>query len=410
MALTSFADLRFPSNLGTNLVPNYICFSPQKVQYGGTKGLTGGANGVSHPGNLGTSLGGLGSVGSIGGALGGGLSNLAGNIQASVDGIAQTASSIANIADQAARNIKAGAPVMDTLQQVVGQVPKAVGLSLGNLDNVLAGALQTAQDKLNTAGTISLYLPQNLETNSSVDYETAALGAIGKTAAEIGQNMEKLKASDAAQKAVGALIQQAVSSGNQRAIIGVATQEVTNNFSFQVFNSVLHRQFAYEFRMMAKSSAETATIKKICDMFLWYMLPARKETGNVGMYEVPCQWQIQYKRQGAPLRFHQQPKACFLTSVDVGYGGDAGNATYNDGGPMEVTLRLQFVEVEPLYRESGGSGAMGALASAAKGVAPKGSVNQFELNRATGSSINTPQQTGGYGGEFPNNAYPNNAI
>ena len=42
-----------------------------------------------------------------------------------------------------------------------------------------------------------------------------------------------------------------------------------------------------------------------------------------------------------------------MQSVDVGYGGDPGNSTYNDGGPMEVTLRLQFVEIEPLYREGG---------------------------------------------------------
>ena len=46
-----------------------------------------------------------------------------------------------------------------------------------------------------------------------------------------------------------------------------------------------------------------------------------------------------------------QPKNCFLQSVDVGYGGDAGNSTYNDGAPFEVTIRLQFIEIEPLYRK-----------------------------------------------------------
>ena len=46
-----------------------------------------------------------------------------------------------------------------------------------------------------------------------------------------------------------------------------------------------------------------------------------------------------------------QPRNCFLQSVDVSYGGDAGNSTYNDGAPMDVTIRLQFIEIEPLYRQ-----------------------------------------------------------
>lgn len=57
-------------------------------------------------------------------------------------------------------------------------------------------------------------------------------------------------------------------------------------------------------------------------------------------------------RQGDKLQYHQQPKACFLQNVDVQYGGDTQNSLFNDGAPMEVTLTLQFVEIEPLYRET----------------------------------------------------------
>ena len=67
-----------------------------------------------------------------------------------------------------------------------------------------------------------------------------------------------------------------------------------------------------------------------------------------------------------------QPRNCFLQSVDVGYGGDAQNSTYNDGAPMEVTIRLQFIEVEPLYR-----------------------IGQFTSQDST-SSNNVAKETGGY--------------
>ena len=143
-----------------------------------------------------------------------------------------------------------------------------------------------------------------------------------------------------------------LSTGNKKSIIGIATGQVANNFSFQVFNSVLHRQFNYSFRMMPKDNNESKIIKNICDKFLYFMLPSRTNVGGLGYYEVPCQWDISYMRQGDKLQYHQQPKACFLQNVDVQYGGDTQNSLFNDGAPMEVTLTLQFVEIEPLYRET----------------------------------------------------------
>ena len=46
--LGDFSSLRFPDNVGTDEVPAFIRFVPQKVEYGGTKGL----NPVDRPGLL----------------------------------------------------------------------------------------------------------------------------------------------------------------------------------------------------------------------------------------------------------------------------------------------------------------------------------------------------------------------
>lgn len=276
------------------------------------------------------------------------MGGIAGNLAAGIGGIAQTAAGLTNAVNSAV-NTLTSQPL--SIKSVFGAAGQLIGRFADITGTTLDFGLKTLPDQLKTAGSINLYLPQNLETNSSVDYETAALGGLGVQAVRTATS--KL-GEQAALQGMGNILkggfQDLLSSGNRRAIVGIATNRVTNNFSFQVFNSVLHRQFSYEFRMMPKNSNESKVIKEICDHFLFYMLPARDNQGEVGFYEVPCQWEIKYMRKDGPLGFHMQPKNCFLQSVDVSYGGDPQNSTFNDGAPMEVNLRLQFIEIEPLYR------------------------------------------------------------
>lgn len=352
MAITKFKDLRFPDNLGTDTVPNYVSFSPMVMKYGGTKELRAGTNAVGAPGNNTSQTGGLGvpTLANVNVNPGTIINNLASGL----DGIRGTAADLATAAQQSANILQNSGSFKDALGNFAGRFAQITNLTMSNaISQALGSAIETSPDSANTAGCISLYLPQNLETNSSVDYETAALGGLGTQAVKVASQIDQQSAISSLASLVVGGMQDAISSGNRRSILGIATGQVTNNFSFQVFNSVLHRQFAYEFRMMPKNNTETEVIKNICDLFLFYMLPARAETGEIGFYEVPCQWKIAYKRKGNSLNFHMQPRNCFLQSVDVGYGGDAGNSTFNDGGPMEVSLRLQFVEIEPLYRAGG---------------------------------------------------------
>ena len=345
-----FTSLKFPSNVGSDQVPNYIRFVPSVMKYGGTQSLRQGTNAVGAPDP--TALGSVASsvfpgssaagIGALAGNLNAGINNL----QQGVQGVSQTIGSITNAASAAAAQFQSNPSFTGALKAGSSLVSKVFNIT----GKHLSFGLSVNPDTLHAAGSINLYMPDQLETNSSVDYETAALGGVGIAAVEASRT-EALNAQSALGQLLPGAIQDLVSSGNRRAAIGIATNRVTNNFSFQVFNSVLHRQFAYEFRMMAKDERESLAIKNICDKFLYFMLPARDNAVKIGMYEIPCQWSIEYQRKGERLKFHQQPRNCFLQSVDVGYGGDAGNSTYNDGAPMDVTLRLQFIEIEPLYRK-----------------------------------------------------------
>ena len=343
-----FKSLKFPENVGSDQVPNYVRFVPKIIKYGGTQSLRAGTNAVGAPSLGGGGLGGI-AQSSIVPGLGGIAENLnaaVSNFQAAADGAAQSLGNVVGAVQDAANTFNNNPSVSGIAQAASGLISNVFNITASHLSFGIA----VNPDRLHPTGSINLYLPQNLETNSSVDYETAALGGVGVGAAEASRAERADLGSIAGQLLPGA-IQDLVNSGNRRAILGIATNRVANNFSFQVFNSVLHRQFAYEFRMMAKNENESKAIKQICDMFLFFMLPARVEESGIGLYEVPCQWQIEYLRKGAPLGFHMQPKNCFLQSVDVSYGGDPGNSTYNDGAPMEVTARLQFIEIEPLHRK-----------------------------------------------------------
>ena len=214
--------------------------------------------------------------------------------------------------------------------------------------------MQTLPDQLTSAGSISLFLPEELAARSTVDYSAEEVGSRGVAAAEA---IVKKSGADSANLASGAIdvvkstVRDAMlTAGPQKNALAMGKGLVANNFSFQIFNGVGHRNFDYSFKMVAKNEKESQAIKDICDMFLFYMLPARQQDNDLHFYEIPCQWKIEYQKQGKNMEYHQQPKACFLTGVDVAYGGETTNNLYNNSAPMEVTLRLGFVEIEPLYR------------------------------------------------------------
>ena len=343
MNLGKFISLRFPEDLGTNDVPNYIRFTPQQVKYGGTRGLYQGTNGVSAPG---------GSVFSNSTALT--SSNALNPIQQIQNQIGGAVDSFANGANE----------LVDSINGIFNTA--SLSTSLTNLGRVVSGRVnignfvinfgqQTNPDTLFTIGSINLFLPDQLGTKSGVNFSAEELGTGGLAAVEsVRSSAQDDLSVNNVDTLVSGILQQSVlgQQGITKSVIAVAQNRVTNNFSYQIFQGVGHRNFTYQFRMVPKDTKEANEIKKICDMFLYYMLPSRLSEGQSDMhfYEIPAQWKIDYMRQGNKLEFHQQPFACFLQSVDVQYGGDSKNFLHTDGSPAEVTLNLEFVEIEPLYR------------------------------------------------------------
>ena len=340
--LGNFEAHRFPENLGSAEVPNYITFRPQKVIYGQTT--------VQRPDSVGKAPKntdeGRGPFGKLSAQIGG-----------TIRGISDAAEESLN---QVTDIFKASS--FKSFTTKLGKVVKGK-VRIG--DFILSAGLEVDKDKLYDEGSISLYLPQSLGAEIGIDYAAADIGATGVGA--LGQVFDAVKSNSVnveslADASIQGAITDILASGKARDLSAVATGKVGNPFSYQIFNGVQHRTFTYEFTLISKNPSESRKIKDIVDLFFYYMLPGRGEQAgeNDGdptfhFLEIPVQWKIEYLRKGNPLEFHQQPNSCFLQSANVTYGGDAGNNTHSDGSPIQTTLSLGFVEVEPLYREKIGS-------------------------------------------------------
>ena len=363
---SSFKSLRFPQEVGGSEVPAYIRFEPKEYSYGSLESYgnaVGNSGGSVFAGNQ-PVTGYTPSGGNI--RYGGGTNNglLSDNFSLNAGPLNIK---IKNPIGGIVQNLARGAE--DIISDLTGGLVTAnISTLFNNSSSIVSGRVDISQalsisQKMKigkttsySQGSINLFLPHELSTNSSVDTGLSNLGAGAAASLSSIRNMQAggVTGSNVAESVkdvlAGTLVEYTASNEKFRTALAVTEGIVANNFSYAVFKSVQHRKFKYTFKMIAKNEAESEEIKKICDMFLYYMLPNKISEADFSFFEIPAAWDLKYMFGSNPLGYHLQPKECFLTNVDVKYGGESKNALYNNGAPLEVELGLSFVEIEPLYR------------------------------------------------------------
>lgn len=353
----NFVSLRYPEDLGTSSSPNYVTFSPVEIDYGvgtnygnpvdrGSGGLFGGGSG----GGLDINLGGGNPFKQIANQIGGTLTSLADAALDSID-------AIGSIFEAGSLSAKASA------------FGKIVNGKIRIGDFILSSGIKTTAPQLNTKGSISLYLPQSLTSNTAANYENKELGAVGGAALEDVSNIDNLSSSTTGvlQALVGDTIKRTGQLGD---ILAIKEGAIVNPYSYQLFGGMSHRQFSYQFDFIPKNAKEAREVSNICDMFLFYMLPSKglkedfksysqaetalpKEPGfGRHFLKMPSMWEINYFRNGNELSHVQKPNKCFMDSCNITYGGDSGNFLHSDGSPVKTTIEMSFTEVEPMVRGS----------------------------------------------------------
>lgn len=346
MALSG--PLRFPKGVGTNEVPSFIVFRPMKAKFGTYDSLIdmkdehGSSFAAKTPADYNVS-----QFTSAGGLQG---------LMNQVTGVGGIVDNIANGALSSLKSIAGGA------LNITGDVSLfggAINAKL-NIGDIIGGFLgKTTQTTAVSGNSINLYMPPELEMGLNANYATENVKAT--TVAAI-QSFDKIKAAKGFNGNIDALIETAIAGATSAATefatsgqIGAANQIMTgragNNYTFRLFNNMSHRSFSYSFRLIARNAKDTEVIKGICDNFMEYMLPIKSQS-ELYFYDIPYMWDIKYMHLGSENAYLDQPNMCFLENVAIKYGTDGGGHAYTNGAPIDVTLTLQFTEVEPLRRAS----------------------------------------------------------
>lgn len=130
------------------------------------------------------------------------------------------------------------------------------------------------------------------------------------------------------------------------ALIDIKTGSVVNPYSLSLFQSVTPRAHQLVFRLVPRSQADSAMIRKIVQQFQYHSLPSRK-----GKFFLTMPDEVEISFFGTDKLFKFAP--CVINNVGVNYTPFGTPSFFGaDNAPTGVELTLNLQEIEALTRES----------------------------------------------------------
>jgi hypothetical protein len=141
-------------------------------------------------------------------------------------------------------------------------------------------------------------------------------------------------------------------------IFSAIKRAAINDHRTQLFRNMRFRDFQFQYKLTARNQKEMATIKNIVNKFKFHMHPDTAK-GNIFL-TYPSEFDIVFyfkniENAGSQSSTYDTQNlfkisTCALTDCQVDYG-DGAFATFTDGAPIEVNLKLSFLELELLTKE-----------------------------------------------------------
>ena len=217
---------------------------------------------------------------------------------------------------------------------------------------------------------IAMYLPPNVEDNTTAGYNDFRTGMAGFLAA--GGSKALAQGGDAAaitqsvldsaegligkagQKIVSEIAEVALGAEGANELINKAFGVADNPYMEVLFDAMALRTFTYTFNMAPRNEQEAAEIKNIIQVFRFHMAPELR--GNQSRFiGLPSEFDIHYmflSKDGVASEntFYNKIATCVLTNCAVNYTPN-GVKSFEDGGPTATTMVLTFKEKEMLTKE-----------------------------------------------------------
>lgn len=235
--------------------------------------------------------------------------------------------------------------------------------STGINQNTIGQVLQSKT--VRTTDAISLYIPNTMVWNHSLQYQSIslsdALGVIGDVGYGITSLLNGSGRGAAAslasvlpdiahdipgvRKVLGGL-----GSGAKDALLqglGIAD----NPQNFLLFKQIDFRRFQFEFVLTPESQQEAEVINQIIYLFRFHSVP-EVLAGTGGRFFVPpSQFDFNIMHNGTLNTNIPQINTCVCTNVNVDYGSSGHWVTYTDGRPVQTVLSLAFTEISILTKD-----------------------------------------------------------
>ena len=229
----------------------------------------------------------------------------------------------------------------------LGGVGALAGAAVG-----LGAVMATDRSQVLLKDVIALYMSGLPTAKYSAAWGEEDLGLVGAFA----DASNPLNSFAGAGEMAGALMMKG-SEGAGNTTIGNASQALQgtlamtpNPFKAQLFKSMKFRTFSYVYNFLPKDEKEYRAVRQIINTFKRYMHP----TLGAGKFilKYPAEFSIAYYYKGSTNAELFRMSNCALTNMTTEYGGtDFVTFRGSRGAPTEITLKLEFTELELLTRE-----------------------------------------------------------
>jgi len=252
--------------------------------------------------------------------------------------------------------------------------------------DLLSGPTASQRNSLkNALHQIILPIPRNIQDTLPVDWTDGSLnpleafalnagvsivkagrdgagGVVTEVEAQIANASSAISQIDKSQQdgLVAGLIGKAIGGNvNVNQAISRATGQVLNPNLELLFNGVNLRNFSFAFEFFPRNLKEAEEVKQIIRTLKKSMVPEKSQNGL--FIKAPYIFQLQYMKGNRPHPFLNKFLPMAMTNISVNYTASNRYSTFHDGTPTHMNARLEFKELNPIYKDdydnaSGGVG------------------------------------------------------
>ena len=216
---------------------------------------------------------------------------------------------------------------------------------------------------------VAMYLPPNVEDNTTAGYNDFRTGLAGYLAAT-GQSIKELQDAEgitkslvassgqlldaAAKKAVSELAEMALGAEGTTQLMNKAFGQADNPYMEVLFDAMALRTFTYNFTFAPRNDQEAFEVQRIIQLFRFHMAPELQGSQS-RFLTLPSQFDIHYmflSKDGVASEnnFYNRIATCVLQNCAVNYTPN-GVKSFEDGGPTQTIMTLTFKEVELLTKD-----------------------------------------------------------